>query len=301
MIQRGFHFAAVVCAAFVGGCNTSPRPSGDGGNSSADQSAAIVGQIVASAKSADLLAAQATGDACPVVEVSINGAPVTIEFDDNCSFLIDDVQPAALVTVRVELVDLGVAGSVELSDVAEGELIEILVELTDESLTVSVARRSTPVSTNGLPEVIDENDVSIQLPAGVFDQGLTVNGNNFMLVGEAGDACTNGTDWTVITGEVFINGNDATFRNILFAGPVELHGNGAHFINCCFGDVLIVFGNDADVGDDDDDDADTNGGDDDGDDDDGDDDDSDTNGGDDDDDDDEDDDGDDDGGGDDDD
>jgi hypothetical protein len=42
---------------------------------------------------------------------------------------------------------------------------------------------------------------------------------------------------------VLINGNNATFRNIAFAGSVEVRGNNPRFINVCFGNELVVFGN----------------------------------------------------------
>jgi hypothetical protein len=202
--------------------------------------------MVTSAETARLLTAQA-GE-CPDVQVSVNGMPVTIDFDDGCAFVIDDVQPAPLVEVRVALVDLGVAGTITLRDVGERELIEILVEPTENSLTVSMERRTTPQPSDGLPAMIDGNNISSELSAGVFAQNLTVSGNNFTLVGEAGQSCDDRTGWTVIEGEVLVIKNNATFRNILFAGPVELRGNNARFINCCFGESLLVFANNADFG-----------------------------------------------------
>jgi hypothetical protein len=179
---------------------------------------------------------------CPEVLVSINGAPVGIAFGDDCAFVITGVQPSTLVEVRVELVDLGIAGTVELSDVHDGELIEILIEPTDVSLTVSVERRTTPEPADDLPVVVVDNDISIRLPAGRFVQDLTVMGDNFTLVGEAGEGCGNTSGWTVIDGEVLVTGNNTTFRNILFGGLVELRGNNARFINCCFGVELVLFG-----------------------------------------------------------
>ncbi|MDO8632176.1 MAG: hypothetical protein Q7R41_16965, partial [Phycisphaerales bacterium] len=133
--------------------------------------------------------------------------------------------------------------TIELSNVLDGELVEILIEPTDVSLAVSVERRTTPEPSDNLPTVVEGDDVSIRLPAGRFVQDLTVMGNNFTLVGEAGDGCGDVGGWTVIDGKVVVTGNNATFRNILFSGLVELRGNNSRFINCCFGDELVVFGN----------------------------------------------------------
>ena len=233
------------CLAFIGGCGPSPFPS----DATGDTKAVIVGRVATSAESAGLFSAQNNG-VCPDLLVSVNGSPVTSEFDDDCSFLIREIEPAEFVDVRVEVVELGVAGTVELSDVLDGELIEILVETDDDSLTISVQRRTTPEPWDGLPEIIYPNDVSVRLEAGLFDQGLEVRGNNFTLVGEAGDDCDDSEEWTIIGGDVLVLGNNATFRNIKFAGFVELRGNNTRFINCCLGDGLMIFGNGAAFGED---------------------------------------------------
>jgi len=241
-------YVAVATLALSGGCMTvMPDLSGTGGTGDA----AIVGRV-SPGGIAKLLAAQSTG--CPDMQVSINGSPVTIKFDEDCSFVITGVQASALVDVRIELLDLDVAGTIELSDVADGELIEILVDPADESLTISVVRRADPDPTGSLPDVIEGNNVSILLGAGVYDQGLEVRGNNFTLVGEAGDDCDDTDGWSVITGPVIVLGNNATFRNIMFEGPIELRGNNPRFIDCCLGGALEVFGNGAKFDDEDDDD-----------------------------------------------
>lgn len=237
MIHRCVGLAATVCLTLNLGCPKTPSSASDGGGGSGSGAAAIVGKIVTSSETARLV------QSCPEVLVSVNGAPASSEFGDDCAFVITGVQPSELVEVRVELVGLGIAGTVELSDVLDGELIEILVEPTNDSLTVSVERRTTSELSGDLPAVVEEDDVSIRLPAGRFVQNLTVMGDHFTLVGEAGDGCGNASGWTVIDGEVLVTGSTATFRNILFRGPVELRGNNARFINCCFGDEFVVFGN----------------------------------------------------------
>jgi hypothetical protein len=223
----------VVCSFALTGCGGLPVTSGS-------RSAAIVGSVVpAGAAGKALVAAQST---CPDVEVELNGSPVNVQLDDRCSFLVDEVQPAANVELRVHLPSLGVSGSIELGDVEESELIEILVEAGDTSLSVAVVRRAGGDPDDELPAVIDANNVSVHLAAGTYDQTLTVNANNFTLTGEAGDDC-NDSGWSVITGQVVVDGNNAMFRDIRFDGPVEVRGNNAAFINCCFGDQLVVFGN----------------------------------------------------------
>jgi hypothetical protein len=228
---------------------------------SATGSAAIVGNIAPGTGAGKLAALAQTG--CPQIIVTLNGAPVDIEIDeDDCSFLIDNVAPSESVELRVELPGLGVNGTIELEDVDESELIEVLVEAGEDSLTISALRRSTPEQVDDLPTLIEDNNVTIFLSAGTYDQDLTVDGNNFTLVGEAGEDC-NDDGWTVITGDVLVLKNNATFRNIRFDGSVTVEGNNAQFINSCFGSELLIFGNNTDIDDDDDDDDDDDEGDDD--------------------------------------
>ncbi len=227
---------AVVLPVVNSGCVVDPSLSGGG------DGAAIVGRIVSPDGSSKLMSLMQGSD-CPEVEVTLNGVGVTIVFDDDCSFLIRDIEPAELLELRVELPELNVAGTAEIGDVIDGELIEIEVAVSDESLSIGIVRRVEPGPPGGdLPGVVTENNVSIKIDEGVYEQDLTVLGNNFTLAGEAGEDCDD-DGWSVIDGHVQVNGNNATFRNIAFEGSLEVRGNNAKFINCCFNGQLIVFGN----------------------------------------------------------
>ena len=224
--------------------------SGCGGVPAVNGSAAIVGRVVSGNAAGKL--ATLSQVVCPEIIVTLNGSPATVTIDDDCSFLINDVQPAVSYVVEVEIVDLGIRGTVELADVGDAELIEILVQADDESITISVVRRATPEPADDLPEVIDDNNVEIFLVAGTYDTNLTVDGNNFTLVGEAGDDCDD-EGWTILTGDVLVLKNNATFRNIRFEGSVTVEGNNASFINVCFEGQLVIFGHNTEVNGDDDD------------------------------------------------
>ncbi len=214
---------------------------------SATGSAAIVGRVVSGGGVGKFETAAQL--ACPDFIITLNGSPATVTVEDDCSFVIDDVQPSASYVLEVELVALGVTGTVELTNVAVAELIEILVQADDDSLTISVVRRATPDPVDDLPGVIDDNNVEIFLLAGTYDGNLTVDGNNFTLVGEAGEDCVD-EGWTTLTGDVVILKNNATFRNVRFEGSVEVQGNNTNFINICFDGQLIIFGNNTDFDDD---------------------------------------------------
>lgn len=233
--------AAIWVAALLGlnaGCVVEPGlPETD----ASAGGAAIVGNLV-SADGTAKLQALTQGSGCPEVVVTLNGVPVTIVFDDDCGFLVTGVEPTELLELRVELPNFGVIGSVAISDVVDGELIEIQVDTSDDSLALAVLRRAAPVPSDTLPTIVTGNDITIQIGGGLYNQDLTVQGNNFMLVGEAGDECDE-PGWSVIEGEVLINGNNATFRNIVFEGGVQVRGNAAQFINCCFDGELVIFGN----------------------------------------------------------
>ena len=259
MFKRAFvAVGALLCAAVNSGCVTDPLlPGSLGGGATAGQGAVIVGTVSASGSTGKALAWQGATE-CPEVNVALNGNPADIIFDDDCSFLVENVAPADLVELKVEIPSLGIAGSVQLLTVTDAELIEIEVAVGVDSLTISVERRATPQPGPALPSVIDDNNVTIQLPAGIYTQSLTVNGNNFALVGAAGKDCSSTDGWTVIDGTVLVKGNNATFRNVMFLGTVEVRANNTKFINCCFDGSLVTFGkghgHGGDKGDDEDDD-----------------------------------------------
>jgi hypothetical protein len=233
--------------SFLSGCGSEGTSSEQAqGTFSSTNSAVIVGSLVGAGVSVQG-AFQAADAGCPNVNVTLNGNPVDIVMEDDCTFLVSNVQPSEIVVLGIELLDQGISGTIELRNVVEGELIEILVEAGFNSLAISVVRREEPQPVEGLPEVITDNKVTIFLPAGLYEQDLTVNGNKFTLVGEAGDACDQPEAWTAIGGKVVINKNNATFRNIAFLGPVEVRGNNARFIHCCFKGVLVIFGNNTDL------------------------------------------------------
>jgi len=200
MSIRSGAFSLTIAVLLVG--------SGCGGNGEpASGSAVIVGRVTSAGTAGkDATLGQTI---CPDVVVTLNDAAVNIVLDDDCTFLIDDVQPSARVVLDVELPGLGVSGALELTNIVEAELIEILVETGDDSLTLSIVRRVTPDPVAGLPMVVSGNNVTIFLGEGIYNQSLTVDGNNFTLVGEAGEDCDD-QGWTVITGEVLVLKNNAT-------------------------------------------------------------------------------------------
>ena len=241
---------SVAVLSFFSGCGGSDETSEGGaqGTVSSGNSAVIVGSLVGLSVAAQG-AMQAAETGCPEVIVTLNGSPADIVLEDDCTFLISEVQPAENVVLRIELPDQGISSTIELDDVVGGELIEILVEAGFNSLSITVVRREEPEPVDGLPQVIRDNKVTIFLPAGVYEQTLTVNGNKFTLVGEAGDDCDDLEGWTAIDGKVVVNKNKATFRNIAFLDTVEVQGNTAQFIHCCFDGALMIFGNNTDIDD----------------------------------------------------
>lgn len=248
MSKRSVGFAlGLSFLSMVAGCGRTPTGSVSG-------PAAIVGRVVTSSAGKLQTTAQL---GCPTMVITLNGQAANVTVEDDCSFVIDNVQPSASYIVSVELVELDVTGSVTLSNILEAELIEIEVDADDDSLTISVVRRATPDPTDELPSLIPQNanNVEIFLGEGTYDNNLTVLGNNFTLVGEAGEDCDD-EGWTVLSGDVVIDGNNATFRNVIFLGDVQVLANNTRFINVCFGGQLVIFGNNTDFGDDDDDDDD---------------------------------------------
>jgi hypothetical protein len=240
------HVAMLGIALLTWTVGCSDGPAGPDGSAN---SAVITGRII----SADGSSKMAQG--CDDAIVSLNGIPATVAFDDDCEFVVTGVEPTELLQVRIELPTLEVSGTVEINNVKPGELIEIEVETTEERLSVTVLRRAEFEPSDQLPSIVSTNNVHMVIGSGVFSEDLTVRGNNFGLLGEAGDSCDDG-GWTVISGDVLVLGNNATFRNIAFTGDVRVMGRNVRFINSCFDGALVRFGREPNRSDDDDDDED---------------------------------------------
>ena len=104
-----------------------------------------------------------------------------------------------------------------------------------DGFVIVVAEKDVPEDcdwVNNLPRLVTDNNEKICLESGKYRNSLTVNANNFTLTGEADDECYD-DDWTVLSGNVTINGHNATFENVKFTGVVDENGYNIRFINCC--------------------------------------------------------------------
>ena len=87
-----------------------------------------------------------------------------------------------------------------------------------------------------LPKVINENNITIYLPDGLYEQDLIIYGNNFTLKGVTNDPSLSQCS-TILACNIEIQGNNTTFENINFVGDnISDYGNNTQFNNCCFGD-----------------------------------------------------------------
>src|SRR5262245_6907254 len=92
MLKRTFVAAAtLLCAAWNTGCVTDPLLPGVT-NTTARPGAAIVGTISANGSTGKALT-WAGSTECPEVHVALNGNPADVIFDDECSFVIENVAP----------------------------------------------------------------------------------------------------------------------------------------------------------------------------------------------------------------
>ncbi|MBN1847503.1 MAG: DUF4382 domain-containing protein [Deltaproteobacteria bacterium] len=135
----------------------------------------------------------------------------------------------------------GVSVGIEFDDIDVGDYVNSFgldaCESGDEAFYAFIIITSNEPDDDdyGLPHTVNGNHISLYLPEGIYQQNLLVNGNDFRITGEAGsDGCSSDDGWSVIRGDVSINGNNAVFKNIYFDGEVEINGNNADFINCCF-------------------------------------------------------------------
>ncbi len=100
-----------------------------------EHAATIMGRIVYTTtnKGASIFAMKAH---CPGITVSLNGSPAPIVFEEDCSFIVPHVAPSENIFMRMENSEQGTTGAIILQDVAEGQLVEILVELNTNALNI---------------------------------------------------------------------------------------------------------------------------------------------------------------------
>jgi hypothetical protein len=241
----------IVAAMLLGlvACGSGRGSSDNGSQPVARKSASLVGTVVdVSARTAARFAAAEADGFCPDIQIESGGTPISVQTSPDCKLFVADIPPGDLnLVVSIE----GIQGAISLADVAQGEVVEIEIRAGDGTLEMAVLRQAAPQQ-DILPEVVEDDGVAIQLPAGTFDQGLTVNGDEFTLTGAAPDqgGCEASEGWTVITGPVELNGDYAIVQNVKFLSVVTVSGDDAIFTNVCFGDRLVVVGGDSEVPDD---------------------------------------------------
>ena len=184
---------------------------------------------------------------CPEqVRIVVNENPTTFEFDPRCEFAIKDF-PTGNVLILIQADNI--TGTFRVDNVEISELLEIVVVVHTQSLSLSIIRRVKSSEIGMLPVSIEASNLNIQVPAGLHEQSLTVDGDNFIMTGaekEQLDSCISQA-WTTITGNVSINGNNATFRNIKFLGDIEVKGNKVRFIHSCVRENFLIFGNESTI------------------------------------------------------
>ena len=182
---------------------------------------------------------------CPdQARIVVNENPTAIEIDPRCEFVIKNF-PTGNVFILIQVNNL--TGTFNFENVEKGELVEIVVGAQTQSLSLSMVRRVKSTEAGILPVSIKDSDLNLRVPPGLFEQNLTVDGENFVLSGaekEQSDSCSN-DGWTTITGKVSINGNNATFRDTRFLGEIEVGGNKVRFINSCIRENLLILGNES--------------------------------------------------------
>ena len=67
------------------------------------------------------------------------------------------------------------------------------------------------------------------------------------VIGQSGADCENSDGWTVLKGNVLVNGNKAEFHNIWFEDKVVIEKNNAEFENAVFKDDVVDRGNNTSI------------------------------------------------------
>jgi len=107
--------------------------------------------------------------------------------------------------------------------------------------------RSLPPEPDPDTVVIRRNKVTINLPAGESNKNLRIEGNKVRVIGQSGADCENNDGWTVLKGNVLVNGNKVEFHNIWFEDKVVIEKNNAEFENAVFKDDVVDRGNNTSI------------------------------------------------------
>ncbi len=248
VVGLGAGLAALALAA-CGGGGGSATPQAQG--SAAAKSASLVGAVLdAQARSAGRVLYSAASGTCAPITVQINDQdPFVPDVSEDCRFFVASL-PLGDVTVTVS-VD-GVQGAVFLPDLKDGEIVELEVQAEQEGgkvkLRIDVVRWTDDGTSSPLPTVVNDDGVSIDLPPGTYDQTLTVNGDDFRLVGTEAPAECGEEGWPTITGAVLLKGDRAFVNRVKFLGLVTVKGDDVEFgTEVCFEGGLLILGDDAQV------------------------------------------------------
>jgi hypothetical protein len=216
----------------IGGAANRDGDDGTGGanaGNDGDDETVAVANASATALVTGRVDASVSGD----IRIFVNDAPRFVVLAPDRSFVIRDV-PSGDVTLTCEVG--GVRGSIPISGVKPGELIEIAVRV-DVSVVITVSGRSpstepprTPTEPSGTVLEIRKNNVRYVLNAGTYTREIVILGNNVVLLGSAG--CSNRT---ILTGSLTVRGNNALVQDVELRGSAIVSGNNARFQDSCSG------------------------------------------------------------------
>jgi hypothetical protein len=190
-----------LAGVFVFGC-------GDGDGDGTDD-AVIVGQVEGALHRDD------------APRLRLNGDPRPVDLADDDTFAVRDV-PTGDLTVEFETDDA--RGTVTLTDVQAGEVIEVVVSTDDDGrLSIRVTRRAPRDRVP--PEQPDESlyygskDAVHQLRPGTYHGDLIIDAKNVTVIG-ARDARCDGENATVLDGDLVIRAKDAHVVDVIVLGRV---------------------------------------------------------------------------------
>jgi len=218
---------AAVLAAVGAACSTTAgsSPGGDGTTTiqTSQARAAITGQVDSSVGSDG-------------VQLAVDGQAQSMAVAPDGTFVVRDVPTG---DVNLSCQAAGLTGTLTISNVQPGEIIQITLKREGDALVIVIEQR-TPASqppsevtrTDGDALVIHESHVCYWLKPGHYERDIVVDGDDVHLFGAAHDSCVI-DDFSILDGKLELDGQRDTVLDVELNGSLVIDGQHCSVQDTC--------------------------------------------------------------------
>jgi hypothetical protein len=227
-LTKTLGFTTLTALALVVGCSSMNGGSSSSGNDGTSQAPGSTASA--------LVAGQIDSSVSANVKVHVNGQPRTIEVAPDQSFMVRDV-PTGDVTLDCD--DDGVTGTVVITGVQQGEVIQVTIKKEGDVIVIVIVQRqgsSEPPRDVDDPDgdalVITADHVCYFMKPKTYHRDIVIKGDEVSLIGATHDTCVL-DDRTVLKGKLTVAGNDDRVLDVELQGGLVITGQDAHIEETC--------------------------------------------------------------------